>query len=153
MKLYQQFCIYGVSVKFFFAEPTSVEASPVQLALSYSPNQIINPALAPERMQAMSSYQTMPCNQNKSINRYYKLGYTKKKLGIDFLSTDSFPDFANNTTNLYGGQLPAGTGPSLHYKVYRNAQGLAAPAGPSCRMQLTYYIRYRGTRGNNSLVQ
>lgn len=29
MKLYQQFCIYGVSVKFFFAEPTTVEVSPV----------------------------------------------------------------------------------------------------------------------------
>ncbi len=97
----------------------------------------------------MSSYQTMPCNQNRSVNRYYPLAYTKKKLGIDYAPTDSFSDFANNTTNLYGGQLPAGTGPSVGYKIFRNTAGAA---GPACRMQVTYYIRYRGTRGNNSLV-
>lgn len=38
MGLYQQASIYGVAIKWFFAEPTEVEASPVQIALSYSPN-------------------------------------------------------------------------------------------------------------------
>lgn len=100
-------------------------------------------------MQAMSTFQTMPCNQNRSRSRYIPLGYTKKKLGIDYASTTEFASFGLNTVALYGEQLPAQTGPSMHFKVYRNATGTA---GASCRMQVTYYIRYRGTKGTNALT-
>ena len=80
----------------------------------------------------MSTFQTMPCNQNRSRTRYYPLSYTKRKLGIDYFSTSEFPDFAG-INSLYGDQLPAATGPSLHFKVYRNS-GVGAAVGPSCRM-------------------
>jgi len=149
MDSYQQACIYGVAIKWFFAEPTSVEASPVQLSLSYSPNELLNPQLDAARMQAMSTFQTMPCNQNRSRNRYYPLSYTKKKLGIDYFTTSDFPGFGLATEDLYGGQLPAATGPSVHFKVYRNS---VVETGPACRMQLTYYVRYRGTKGANDLT-
>jgi hypothetical protein len=56
MDAYQQFAIYGVAVKWFFAEPTSVDASPVQLSLAYSPNELLNPKLDSARMQAMSTF-------------------------------------------------------------------------------------------------
>ncbi len=149
MKLYQQASIYGVAIKWFFAEPTTVEASPCQLALSYSPNELINPQLDTGRFQSQSTYQTMPCNQNRSVNRYYGMHYTKQKLGIDQFPTDEYPSFDSNIVNLYNGQLEAATGPSVHFKVYRNA---TTSTGPSCRMQVTYYIRYRGTKGVNSLT-
>jgi len=71
------------------------------------------------------------------------MGYTKQKLGIDYFSTEEFQAF-NTVDDLYGGQLPGGTGPSLHFKVFRNNDGIG---GPSCRMQVTYYVRYRGTKG------
>lgn len=91
----------------------------------------------------------MPCNQNKSISRYYSLGYTKKKIGIDYAPTSEYGDFGLATTALYGGQLEEATGPSIHFKVYRNSVN---ETGPACRLQLTYYIRYRGTKGTNTLV-
>ena len=81
-------------------------------------------------MQAMSTFQTMPCNQNRSRARYYPLAYTKKKLGIDYFTTSEYPDFAG-VVDTYGSQLPGGTGPSVHFKVYRNGVG---DAGPACRM-------------------
>lgn len=148
MDSYQQASIYGVAIKWFFAEPTTVEASPVQLSLSYSPNELLNPNLDAPRMQAMSTFQTMPCNQNRSRTRYYPLSYTKKKLGIDYFTATEFPNFAG-VNDLYNDQLAAGTGPSVHFKVYRNSGGVT---GPSCRMQITYYVRYRGTKGANDLT-
>ena len=149
MQLYQQANIYGVAIKWFFAEPTTTDASPVQISLSYSPNELINPQLPTERMQAQSTYQTMPCNQNRSINRYYALSYTKQKLGIDCFNTGEYNQFGVSNAQLYGGQLEASTGPSVHFKVFRNSVGTA---GPSCRMQITYYIRYRGTSGVNPIT-
>ncbi len=148
MKSYQQFSIYGVAIKWFFAEPTTLTASPVQLSLVYSPNKLIWPQLPADRLQSLSTFQTMPCNQNHSVNRYYAMGYTKQKIGINYALTDEYNDFNSNSVNLYGGQLEAETGPSVNFKVYRNATG---EAGPACRMQLTYYVRYRGTKGQNPI--
>lgn len=56
MDAYQQFAIYGVAIKWFFAEPTTADASPVQLSLAYSPNELLNPKLDVARMQAMSTF-------------------------------------------------------------------------------------------------
>ena len=113
MKTFTQASIYGVSCKWIFAEPTTPDASPVSLQLAYSPNEIMNPALAPATMQGLSTYQVMPCNQNRSVNRYFPLGITKSKLGIDYFDTDTYPQF-NVESVLYSGQLDAGGGPSLH---------------------------------------
>lgn len=76
------------------------------------------------------------------------MAYTKKKLGIDYFTTSEFVNFAG-VNDLYADQLAAGTGPSVHFKVYRNGVN---DAGPACRMQVTYYVRYRGTKGANDLT-
>ncbi len=90
MTLYQQASIYGVGVKFFFAMPTETFATPVQLSLAYSPNKLISSTLPANVIQTLNTFQTMPCNQNKSINRYFALYKTKKKLGIDFFNCPEF---------------------------------------------------------------
>jgi len=130
-KKYTQACIYGVSVKWVFAEPTTVDASPVALQMSYSPNVILNPNLDTDKMQSMSTYQVMPTNQNRSVTRYFPLAYTKQKLGIDYFDTNEYPQFALQDEILYNGQLDGGQGPSLHFKVDRNSGG---DSGPACRL-------------------
>lgn len=131
MRKYQQACIYGVALKWVFAEPTTIDASPANLQISYSPQVIMNPKLDDAKMQSMSTYQIMPTNQNRSVNRYFPLGYTKSKLGIDYFPTDEYPEFDGNDVTTYMGQLEGGAGPSIHFKVQRNSAG---DAGPSCRL-------------------
>lgn len=46
MDAYQQFSITGVSIKWIFAESITIETTPVQFSLAYSPNELINPALS-----------------------------------------------------------------------------------------------------------
>lgn len=147
-KTYTQACIYGVSCKWVFAEPTTVDSSPVSLQLSYSPNVLLNPQLDAVKMQSQSTYQIMPCNQNRSVTRYFPLAYTKQKLGIDFFDTDEYTQFGIPDSILYSGQLDGGHGPSLHFKVDRNSTGATSPA---CRLQITYYVRFRGTKGISDL--
>lgn len=89
---YQQFSIYGVSCKMIFPEPSSVEASPVQWSMAYSPNYNLKPNLQGDTIQSMSSFQTGPCSQNKSITRYFPLSYTKKKLAIDYCDINELVD-------------------------------------------------------------
>jgi hypothetical protein len=77
------------------------------------------------------------------------MGYTKKKLGIDFDTTRNYPNYRlAGGAPLYNGQLPAGQGPSMHFKVFRNAAGVVKTAA---RVQLTYYVKYRGTKGENPI--
>lgn len=137
-----------MKVKAFFAEPTDLDNSPVQWSMGYSPNQIINPLVDPERLQSLASFQTGPCSQNKSVSRYFALGYTKKKLGIDFCNTKEYASFDSTNTALYGGQLPIGSGPSVCIKVFRNSSG---PERIAMRLQVTYYVKYRGTKGQNPI--
>lgn len=146
MGAYQQFNIYGVSIKWIFPGSQDVVSTPVQFSCAYSPNQLLNPLITPEKLQSLSTFQTMGTTNDKTINRYYSLGYTKKKLGIDYCNTSEYNNFGANSAALYGGQLPASTGPSLHFKVYRAAVD-GNYTRDACRMQLTYYVRYRGTKG------
>lgn len=82
---------------------------------------MVNTNLPFDRMQTLASYQTGPCSQNRSVSRYYALGYTKKKLGIDYDVCANYALYsAAAATALYGSQLPAGTGPSVHFKIFRN---------------------------------
>lgn len=163
---YQQFSIYGVSCKMIFPEPSSVEASPVQWSMAYSPNYNLKPNLTGDTIQSMSSFQTGPCSQNKSVTRYFPLSYTKKKLAIDYCDINELVD-ANGTFNpigwnanpttpgaepLYNGQLPVGTGASCTFRVYRNIpQAQQVGEVKACRFQLTYYLRFRGIRGRTDL--
>jgi len=82
MTLYQFFRIRGVAVKMFFPMPTDVDNSPVQWANGYSMSEIINPNVDTDKLQTLATYQTGPCNQNKSINRYYNTAATYKRFGI-----------------------------------------------------------------------
>jgi len=138
--------------------PTETFASPVQLSLAYSPNKLINPQIDAATIQTLNTFQTMPCNQNKSITRYFALHYTKKKLGIDYFNCPEFSQpnpgggFADNATALYGGQLPPATGPSMYFRVLRNsATPNNDPIWNACRLELTYYIKYRGVKGINAI--
>lgn len=146
MGAYQQFCIYGVAIKWIFPSTTTEVNAAVQFSCAYSPNELLNPSLTSEKMQSLSTYQTMGCSSDKSINRYYALGYTKKKLGIDYAATSEYVAFGASDEATYGGQLPAATGPSVHFKCIRGSIN-GAYTRDACRMQVTYYVRYRGTKG------
>lgn len=168
---FQQFQIYGVSVKLIFANPTEPEETPVQWAMAYSPNLNIRGDIDGEILQSLSSYQTGPCNPGRSVERYFPLSYTSKKLGIDYAPVSELvsPNGAFNTIgfesitpstptqvnaiDLYGGQLPAFTGPSLNVRVYRSGVGVGNyEQTDGCRCQLTYYVRFRGIQARSDLV-
>lgn len=54
---------------------------------------------------------------------------------------------------LYGGQLPVDAGSSTNIKVYRSgAPAAIANAAEIGRIQVTYYITYKGTKGTSSLT-
>lgn len=50
---------------------------------------------------------------------------------------------------LYGEQLGANQGSSVNLKVYRQTPGAPATIG---RLQVTYYVTFKGNKGANSLV-
>ena len=53
MKLYQFFKISGVAFKLFWPEGTEAASTPVQWAMAYSSNQVINPSVVFGRLQAL----------------------------------------------------------------------------------------------------
>lgn len=56
--LFQQYCITGVQVKLMFPEPGALALTslPVQWAMAYSPEEIINSGVSAARLQSLSSY-------------------------------------------------------------------------------------------------
>lgn len=62
MDLYQFFKIRGVAVKMFYPMPTDVASTPIQWAIGYSASDVMLPALLPERLQTLATYQTGSCN-------------------------------------------------------------------------------------------
>lgn len=112
MRLYQFFRIRGVAVKIFFPMPTTENATPCQWSLAYSQSDILAPQLPTTRVQTLATYQTGPCNQNKSISRYYNTASTYRRFGIQYCNTTEFQDF-NTSSALYGGSLPADAGSSV----------------------------------------
>ena len=94
------------------------------------------------------------------MTRYFPTSYVRKKLGIDYFPVDDLvtsggiitdQPFDMTDADLYGGQLPAATGPSVTFRVYRNAPAVGTSEVKACRFQLTYYVRFRGTRGRTDL--
>ncbi len=90
MRLYQFFRIRGVAIKMFFPMPTDVASSPVQWTCAYSANEIMLPAIVPERVQTLATYQTGACNQNKAISRYYNTATTFRRFGVQYCDTTEF---------------------------------------------------------------
>lgn len=101
MRLYQFFRIRGVAIKLFFPMPTTANASPVQWVTTYSANQVLLPALPPDRAQTLATYQTGSCNQNTPISRFYNTAKTYKRFGIQYCDTSQYAVWDNGVP-LYG---------------------------------------------------
>ncbi len=95
---------------------------------------------------------TSSCSATRPISRYFKTGGSLARLGVDWVNTEEITDFAAiPPVPLYGEQLPVDAGSSTNIKVYRPATnvGVAAQIG---RLQLTYYVLYKGAKGTSSLT-
>ncbi len=107
MALYQFFKISGVAFKLFWPEGTEAETTPVQWAMGYSSNLVINPVVPFGRLQALQTYQTSSCSAKVPISRFFRTGMTLKRLGIDWGRTANILDWGNAAptlaTTLYGG--------------------------------------------------
>lgn len=77
----------------FFPMPTTSNESPCQWTNTYSASDIMYPGLPSDRLQTLATYQTGPCNQNKSISRYYNTAAAFKRFGIDWCSTSEYTAF------------------------------------------------------------
>lgn len=150
MELYQFAKITGVGIKMFFPEGTTTSQTPVQWSLAYSASEVVYPQLPAERMQTMSTYQTSSCTARTPVSRFFRTGAALRRLGIEWFQTDAYVDFGTAESS-YGQQLPPDQGSSTHIKVFRpsDATQIAAELG---RLQVTYYVMYKGTKGTNSLT-
>ena len=152
MDAYQFFKITGVSYKLFFPEGTTPEATPVQWSLGYSSNNVINPNLGFGPFQTLANFQTSSCTASRAVKRYFKTPTTLKRLGIEWCNTDEYLNFGvTPPVPLYGGQLPVNNGSSTLLKVFRpdTATATAAQIG---RLQVTYYVQYKGAKGVSDLT-
>lgn len=150
MGLYQYAKISGIAFKLFFPEGTAPEATPVQWALGYSASECLYPGLIPERLQTLATYQTSSCSAINPISRFFRTGAALSRLGIEWFNTDEFPEF-NNATTLYNGQLPKNQGSSTHIALNRPVTATGSDA-QLARLEVTYYVTYKGTKGISSLV-
>ena len=103
----------------------------------------------------MATYQTGPCNQNKSINRFYNTANTYRRFGIQYCNTEEFELFglpgtiANPLVPLYADSLPVDAGSSVNVRAYRNKDGTI---NSLARLEVSYYVIYKGQKGVNSLT-
>ncbi len=152
MELYQFFKISGVAFKVFFPEGTTPEATPVQWSLGYSANNVLKSSLAYGPLQSLATFQTSSCSALRPIKRYFRTATTLKRLGIEWASTDELQAFgADPPVPLYGKQLPINDGSSTLIRVIRPATATTVESALA-RIQLTYYVQYKGTKGVSSLV-
>lgn len=119
--------------------------------MAYSPTVPINPTVAPGVLQSVANFNTSSCSARTPVKRYFKTASTLRRLGIDWCSTTEYGNFGTPGTSLYGGQLPPQNGSSTSFRVYRSQQASANQAEVG-RIQLTYYVQYKGTKGINPLV-
>lgn len=152
MNLYQFFKITGVAFKLFFPEGTTPEATPVQWAMAYSANNVLNPALPFGPIQALATYQTSSCSAKTPIKRYFKTASTLKRLGIEWCNTREYTGFGiNPPIALYGDQLPESAGSSTLLKVFRPSTS-SSTRNTIGRLQLTYYVQYKGAKSGTPLT-
>lgn len=147
MRLYQFFKITGVAYKLFFPEGTTPEATPVQWSLGYSANNVLNPGLLFGPLQSLATFQTSGCSARQPVKRYFKTATTLKRLGIEWCDTREYSDFGQNPPQpLYGEQLPANAGSSTLVRVFRSGTAIGSEQQIG-RLQLTYYVQYKGAKG------
>ncbi len=152
MDAYQFFKITGVAYKIFFPAGTTPGATPVQWSLGYSASSVLNPSLAFGPLQTLANYQTSGCSSMRPVKRYFKIGSTLKRLGIEWSAAADYFEFDSNPPiPLYGGQLPVNAGSSSILRVYRSGDATDESAELG-RLQLTYYIQYKGAKGLSTLT-
>lgn len=98
----------------------------------------------------MTTYQTSSCSARTPVSRYFRTGAALRRLGIEWFQTDSYVDFGTAGPS-YGSQLPPDQGSSTHIKVFRPSNATQSDAELG-RLQITYYVMYKGTKGLNSLT-
>lgn len=150
MDLYQFAKITGVGIKMFFPEGTDATKTPVQWSMAYSASEVLYPRIVAERLQSLSTYQTSSCSARVPISRFFRTGAALARLGIQWFPTEQYLDFGQAAPS-YNGQLPTDSGSSTHVKVFRPSTSVTGPA-ELARLQVTYYVTYKGTKGQNSLV-
>ncbi len=152
MRLYQYFRITGMAFKVFFPEGTTPAATPVQWSMGYSNNLVLNPSIPTDRLQTLASYNTSSCSAKAPISRYFRLMKAQKRLGIEWCNTTEYGQFgANPPVPLYNGQLGVDSGASTNIKVFRPSTSTAT-TDQVARLQVTYYVQYKGPKGLNTLT-
>uniref|UniRef100_UPI0040470B6C hypothetical protein n=1 Tax=Roseivirga sp. TaxID=1964215 RepID=UPI0040470B6C len=72
------------------------------------------------------------------------------RLGIQWCNTEEYANFAT-TGPLYDQQLGPDAGSSTAIKVYRSGVSTATDEEVG-RLQVTYYVQYKGAKGLNSVT-
>ncbi len=103
MTRFTQFKITGFSFKVNFVAPTTTDATPLNWTCTYSPNKVFTQQKSAAFCQTMPTYQTGVCNVNKPLYRYYPSWKVMKSLGIDYASTDEYPNWDLPAADHYGG--------------------------------------------------
>lgn len=120
--------------------------------MGYSNNLVLDPALPTERLQTLASYQTSSCSAKSPVNRYFRTIKAQKRLGIEWCDTTEYANFgANPPVALYNDQLGINSGASTNIKVFRPRTAVAS-ADQIGRIQVTYYVQYKGPKGLNPLT-
>ena len=79
---------------------------------------------------------------------------TYRRFGIQYCSTDEFSAFGTSAgpyPSLYGSSLLPDQGSSVLVRVFRNQT--ASSDNTLARLEVTYYITYKGNKGASSLTQ
>ena len=141
-----------MAFKLFFPEGTTPQATPVQWSMGYSNNLVIRPDVATDRLQSLASYQTSSCSAKAPISRYFRTFKAQKRLGLEWCNTTEYANFgAFPPVPLYNGQLAANSGASTNIKVFR-ARTAIDTQDQIARIQVTYYVQYKGPKGLNPLT-
>ena len=150
MDLYQYAKITGVAFKLLFPEGTTPEATPVQWAMGYSNVEIMVPELQTERLQTLATYQTSSCQARRPVTRFFRTGAALARQGVEWFNTEEY-SFFNGVDAMYNQQLTVDQGASTNIKVFRPRTNSDEPAQLG-RMQVTYYVTYKGMKGVSSLI-
>lgn len=108
-------------------------------------------------MQALATYQTGATPASKSMRRYYPTGTALARAGISWCNTDEYEDvFVNSNLearDAYNAQLPSGAGSSSIIRLNFQPQTELGQTLPVAKLQVTYYVQYRGTKGAQAPIR
>lgn len=143
---YTSACITGVSYKILMPTQTGdADYAVSHWSLAYSPSEIIEPGVAGEALQTLTGYQSG--NSTGPISRYFNTARARKAQGVDWMPSGETVSMSDPNKTLYNGQLPAGKGACSHIRISRLRASEATP-DPWVRVQVTYYVKWRGEKGN-----